>query len=294
MGSPDQVVAKSPLDRDEYVEQAYLFKLLRQRTAEQIPIQDLLDQTRHELLATTKLPMAIGFLLTEVKHTGLLAPAMYRLDHYFTAFQSYLVDESEQDTGRFTMAAALQVMEAEASFRLLDVSPAALFFFQFEVLCRNRLNYDKGLTAISQDPTFSKEWSKWILYLRAQVGLVDFADLLYLASDHYRKQLEDSGEPLDGKGPFLFGEKEGRIAFGNRRKEPLFLFSAMQRHLGYPEVPRPKPADQDANLIPKLMRKVDQLEARIQLMEQEQRSGMDITKFYEKHKPSSPPDLEVP
>ena len=37
----------------------------------------------------------------------------------------------------------------------------------------------------------------------------------------------------------LFGEKEGRIAMANRRKDPLYLFSALQRHLGYPSVPRP-------------------------------------------------------
>ena len=42
--------------------------MLRERTEEQIPIQELLDQVRHELLATTKLPMAIDYLLAEVKH----------------------------------------------------------------------------------------------------------------------------------------------------------------------------------------------------------------------------------
>ncbi len=279
------------LPQDEYVEQAYLFKLLRQRIGEQMPIQELLDQSQHELLTTTKLPMAINYLATEVKHSGLLAPAMYGLPHYFTSFQSYLVDESEQETGRFTMDGALQVLEAEANFRLQSSTCQALFFFQFEVLCRNRLSYDRGLTAISRDPSFNTEWSKWILHLRAQVGLVEFADLLFLASEHYRNRLVASGNSLDGKGPFLFGEKEGRIAFANRKKEPLFLFSAMQRHLGYPEVPRPKPEDPNRNLLPTLQRKVDQLEQRIQLMEQEQRTaGMDITKFYAKHKPPNFPE----
>ena len=65
----------------------------------------------------------------------------------------------------------------------------------------------------------------------------------------------------------------------------------MQRHLGYPEVPRPKPEDPNRNLLPTLQRKVDQLEQRIQLMEQEQRTaGMDITKFYAKHKPPNFPE----
>ncbi len=62
--------------------------------------------------------------------------------------------------------------------------------------------------------------------LRAQVGLVDIADLLFLASEEYEARLAEAGESLEGKGPFLFGRKEGRIALGNRRKEPLFLFGA--------------------------------------------------------------------
>jgi hypothetical protein len=91
-----------------------------------------------------------------------------------------------------------------------------------------------------------------------------------------------AGESLAGKGPFLFGEKEGRIAFGNRRKEPLFLFAGMQRHLGYPIVPRPVPPDQTNELVPQLARRLERLEARIKLMEEERRTGIDITKFYKK------------
>ena len=34
--------------------------------------------------------------------------------------------------------------------------------------------------------------------------------------------------------PMLFGEKEGKIAWANRKKDPLYLFAALQRHLGYP------------------------------------------------------------
>ncbi|MFN5851221.1 MAG: hypothetical protein ACK44Q_05315, partial [Pirellulaceae bacterium] len=50
---------RSMLDRDEYVEQAYLFELLHERMGADFPLQDLLQQARHELLATTKLPMAV-------------------------------------------------------------------------------------------------------------------------------------------------------------------------------------------------------------------------------------------
>ena len=157
-------------------------------------------------------------------------------------------------------------------------------FFQFEVLCRNRLTYDRGLTAISGDPIYDNDWAKWILTLRSEIGLVDFADLLFLASEDYRNKLVAAGKSTDGKGPFLFGEKEGRIAFANRRKDPLYLFSALQRHLGYPTVPKPKLVDENQDLIPQMARRLERLEARIQLMEEERRASLDITKFYEQNK----------
>ena len=34
----------------------------------------------------------------------------------------------------------------------------------------------------------------------------------------------------------LFGEKEGKIAKASRGRDPLYLFAALQRQLGYPEV----------------------------------------------------------
>ncbi len=272
------------LDRAEYVEQGYLFQLLRERTDQEMPMQELLEQIQYELLATTRLPMAVEYLLTELKHSGQMFPAMYKLAHYFTPFQAYLVEQAEREAGRFTMEIALLIMEGEAKYRAEETTPAGLFFYQFEALCRNRLNYDKGLTAISNDPYYDTQWKKWILMLRAQVGLVDLADLLFLSSVEYKTRLEAAGESPEGKGPFLFDEKVGRIAFGNRRREPLFLFGGMQRHLGYPEVPRPVPPDETHELIPQLARRVERLESRIKLMEEERRGGVDITKFYEKAK----------
>ncbi|MCP4940475.1 MAG: hypothetical protein GY924_00650 [Planctomycetaceae bacterium] len=273
-------MAQPLLDRSEYIEQAYLYQVLRERVDIEMPMQELLEQIRYELLTTTNLPLAIDYLLTELKHSGQMAPAMKKLAHYFTPFQTYLVEEAEKESGRFTMGTALQVLGGEAKYRTTDHNEAGLFFYHFEVLCRNRLNYDRGLTAISNDPTFDRKWAQWILMLRAQVGLVDIADLLFLASDEYRVKMEEAGQSTDGKGPFLFGRKEGRIALGNRRREPLFLFAAMQRHLGYPTVPRPKPADQNKDVIPQMMRRMERLESRIKLMEEERRAGIDITKFY--------------
>lgn len=272
------------LEREEYVEQAHLFELLHEQAGGQFPIQELLEQLRHEVLATTRLPLAMEYLLTEVKHSGLLGPAMHQLAHYFTPFQTYLIDQSEADTGRFMMNTAFKIMEAEAKYRLGDAQPAGMFFFQFEVLCRNRLSYDRGLSAISGDPLYDDAWSRWILGLRAEIGLVDIADLIFIASTHYRDKLLAAKQSVEGKGPFLFGDKAGRIALANRRKDPLYLFSALQRHLGYPPVPRPKAVDREHEIIPQMARRIERLEARIQLMEEERRASLDITKFYEQNK----------
>ena len=73
-----------------------------------------------------------------------------------------------------------------------------------------------------------------------------------------------------------------KIAFANRGKDPLFLFSALQRQLGYPAVPRPKQLDESQKLLRMLELKVERLEARIKLLEEEEKGGIDITKFYGK------------
>ena len=88
----------------------------------------------------------------------------------------------------------------------------------------------------------------------------------------------------------MFGEREGKIAFANRQKDPLFLFSAMQRHLGYPAVPRRAIQDQTIEMIPQMQRRLERLEFRIKLFEDEQRQGIDITKFYANRKPNLPAD----
>ena len=92
----------------------------------------------------------------------------------------------------------------------------------------------------------------------------------------------------EGEGPaILFGEKEGRIAYANRRRDPLYLFAALQRHLAYPEVPRPTPVDEAIEMLPQMARRWERLETRIKLWEDEQRGGFDLSQFYQK--PSRPP-----
>ncbi len=280
------------LPREEYVEQAYFFKTLLSRIGQNIPLQELLDQTRHELLASTKLPMAIDLMLAELKHRGLMGTAMQMLAHYFVPYQTFLIQEAELDSGKFDYRTALKILAAEAEYRTREnFDPQGLFFFQFEAISRNRLSYDRGLSAMSKDPAYSSAWGEWLLLVRRQLGLVELADLIYVRSQYYRQKQSRYGS-VDADVPVLFGLPEGKIAHANRRKDPLFLFAAMQRHLGYPAVPRVDPIDPIPSLVPQLARRIERLEMRIKLLEEEQRGGIDITKFYNSGKiPDAGDDL---
>ena len=268
------------LEREELIEQAYLYKMLSERIPQGIPLQEVLEQVREESLATTKLPLAIDYMLGELRHYGVMASAMSNLDHYFAPFQTYLIEEAEQEGGRFDIRTAVDVLRCEVEYRASDPSPAGLFLFQLESLCRNRLSYDRGLRAISQDSFFDPSWQAWILIVRRQIGIVDFADMVYVRSQHYYHRRFGEDSLNDPEQPILFATKEGKIAWANRKKDPLFLFAALQRQLGYPEVPRPKAFDDTPQLTAQLAKRMEQLEGRIQLLEEEQRGGIDLSNFF--------------
>ena len=262
------------LDREEYVEQAYFFRTLRERMQQGLSTQDLLGAIRQEILSTTKLPMALDFMASELRLTGGYSSAMARLNHYFTPFQVFVVREAEREEGRFDIRIALEVLEREADYRSKGVSPQGVFLYQFETLCRNRLGYDRGLEAIAQDSIYDGGWREWILTVRRQVGIIDIADLIFVRSEHYRALKGDPERPI------LFGEKEGKIALANRQKDPLFLFSALARHLGYPSVPRPKQQEPEGHLMLLLQRRIERLEQRLKLVEEEVRGGINLARFY--------------
>src|SRR5271165_6401600 len=130
------------LEREEYVEQAYFFRILRERMASDMAAQDILGRLHEEILSTTRLPYAVQFLSAELKHTGLLSSGFARLPHYFTPFQAFVVSRTEQDGLRFNVETALLVLEREAQYRAGEPTPAGLFVYQFETLCRNRMGYE--------------------------------------------------------------------------------------------------------------------------------------------------------
>jgi len=269
----------SLLEREEYVEQAYFYRVLRERMAGQMAAQDIIARLHEEMLSTTRLPYAIQFLSSELKHTGLLSSGFARLPHYFTPFQAFVVSGTEQEGLRFNVETALTVLEREAQYRAGTPTPAGLFVYQFETLARNRLGYDRGLVSMAGDPMYDPFWKDYIDFVRGQIGLVDFADLVYVRSQWYtierRRQQPDYEPPV----PALFGEKEGKIAKASYGRDPLFLFGALQRQLGYPEVPRAKPRDDLPFLVETLKTRVQQLQQRLTLLESEVRGQVDLSQF---------------
>ena len=267
------------LNREEYIEQIYFFRNMRERIAAGMATQDVLERIDQEILSTTKLPMAIQFLATEVKDSGLLSAGFGRLPHYFTPFQAFIVRSSENEHLKFSIDMGLNILEKLAIFMSGEHTPCGLFVFQFETLARNRLGYEEGVHAMAQDAMYSEDWRQFIRFVEKQIGLVEFAELVYLRSDFYVKtQQRSNAEYVPPVAP-LFGEKEGKIARANIGRDPFFLFAALQRQLGYPEVPRTKPKDEQKEVLTNLQLKLRDMDTRIKLLEAEVRGNIDLEKF---------------
>jgi hypothetical protein len=267
------------LDREEYIEQAYFFQAFRERLLDGMPAQDILARVGEELLSTTRLPVAIAFMLAEIKLSGVMSPAMARIGHYFTPFQTHVITQAELDASRFSMDQALLILEREARYKSQEPTTPGLFVYQFEALSRNRLGYSKGLEAMAADPFYDEDWCDYMHQLRARLGDVDFADLIYVRSAYFvneRKRLNPEFRP---KFPVLFAEKEGKIARANRGRDPLYLFSALQRQLGYPEVPRPRRPDEAEARIALLEQRVMLLENRIRALEAGAPDEVDLSQL---------------
>jgi hypothetical protein len=273
------MVTAPVLDREEYIEQAYLFHTFRERVQENLPAQEVLERLHEEILATTRLPLAIQFLATELKHTGELASGFARLPHYFTPFQTYVVGQAEQEGKKFSLATALLVLERQATYLAGSPSPAGLFVYQFETLARNRLGYGDGLSAMAGDPIFDDDWRVFLEQVRHHVGTYDFADMVFVRSELYVAEQRRQDPAYVSPMRPLFGEKEGKIARANRGRDPLFLFAALQRQLNYPEVPRPRPKDDTQSRVEALQTKLREMEARLRLVEGELRGQVDLSQF---------------
>jgi hypothetical protein len=280
------------LDREEYIEQAYFFRVLRERMGTNLAAQDILERVHEEILSTTRLPYAIQFLATEMKHSGLLSSGFTRLPHYFTPYQAFVIARTEVEGLRFGMESALLILEREASYRAGSAAPSGVFVYQFEVLSRNKLGYDEGLAAMAADPLFNDDWRAYVEFVRRQGGTVDFADLVYLRSESYVDEQRRHDAGYEPPVPPLFGAKEGKIARANRGRDPLFLFAALQRQLGYPEVPRPVTRDDMASKLATLQARYKELESRVKLLEQELKGQVDLSEFGKPELLQGPPEDE--
>jgi len=267
------------LEREEYVEQAYFFRLFRERMADNLPAQDVLLRAHEEILSSTRLPYAIQFLATEMKHTGLLADGFARLPHYFTPFQTFVVRQAEQEGSRFPMQTALLVLEREAAYKSGETTRAGLFVYQFEAISRNRLGYLDGIGAMAADPHYDEIWNAYIESVRRQVGVIDFSDIVFLRSDLYVKEQRFNTPNYEPPVPPVFGEREGKIARASRGRDPLYLFAALQRQLGYPEVPKFRARDDQGVKLETILAKLRELDNRLRLAEGELRGSIDLSQF---------------
>ncbi|MDA1015188.1 MAG: hypothetical protein O3A00_12135 [Planctomycetota bacterium] len=274
----------APLDREEYIEQTYFFRVYRERLDAAINSQEILERIQDEILATTKLPMAIEFLHGEIELTGRISDGMARLSHYFTPFQAFIMHQAEEDRSKFEQTVALVILEREAEYRAESPPLAGLFVYQFECIARNRLGYEAGMFAMAHDPMYPEEWRDWILKARRRLGETDFPNLIYHRSQHYvtEQRRRTRNDQFELAAPVLFGEQEGRMAKASIGRDPLFLFAALQRQLGYPAVPKPvaKPLEPDIPLV--IERRLQRLELRLQMLETDEESAFDLTKFYVK------------
>jgi hypothetical protein len=125
------------------------------------------------------------------------------------------------------------------------------------------------------------------------MGEVEFADLIYLHSEQY---IQDQ-QRLGREGPWptpLFGLKEGRIAKASHGRDPLYLFAALQRQLGYPEVPRLRPAAEERGVLQMLENKIRELEMRLRLLEGEVRGQIDVIQSLGQPEIAEPPPQPPP
>jgi len=91
----------------------------------------------------------------------------------------------------------------------------------------------------------------------------------------------------------LFCEKKGKIARAHRNKDPLFFFAALQRQLGYPEVPRARPRDDTNARLEALQAKIRELEGRIRLVEGEARGQLDLRELGKPELLNEVPEIEI-
>ena len=91
--------------------------------------------------------------------------------------------------------------------------------------------------------------------------------MIYVRSEHYRQTRGEAEKPV------LFGEKEGRIALANRQQGPALPLCRPGPAPGLSDRSPARPEDSNRMLLPTLQRKIERLETRLKLLEEELRGG---------------------
>ena len=122
------------LEREEYIEQAYLFKALGERMRENMATQDLLLWIKEEILSTTRLPMAMDFLAAELKLQGRL-PRRWRSWRIISRrFKPMWLARRKTNGAKFDISVALKILEREARYRAEGSNAAGNFSVSVRML----------------------------------------------------------------------------------------------------------------------------------------------------------------
>ena len=280
-----------PLDREEYIEQAYCFRTFRERLDDNTPAQEILRSLSEELLATTNLPKAIDFLRGEILHAGRISPGMARLAHYFTPFQTlrHVAGRGgavaiRPEDGPLGLGAAGRIPGRIAdsggalhlSIRVHCPQPARLRPRDEGDFRRSRSSTRRGGTG------FSRPGCGWGRPISASSSITARSNI---------SPSGGNGTPTTSRRiPILFSVQEGRIAKANRGKDPLYMFAALQRQIGHPAAPRRRAKETGPIIHPALEQRLQRIETRLKILDSEVKGEFNLSDFYVKPETFSGPE----
>ena len=263
-----------PLDREEYVEQAYFFQTLRERMQQDMSTQDLLVAIRQEILATTMLPFALDFMAGELRLTGGFATAMARLPHYFTPFQTYVVGEAEKAEGRFDFRIALEILQREVEYRAAGRRRKASSSISSRPSAATAWATTAAWRPSPPIAIFDENWREWILTVRRQVGLIDFG------RHDLRPQRALSQDAGEGREADPVRRKGGANRAGQSPQGSALSVFGAAAALGLSERAAAAARGHAAISSARLQQRVDRLETRVEAFEEELRGGINLSRFY--------------
>ena len=165
------------------------------------------------------------------------------------------MQQTEDERKQFTLRSDFSSLSARGGYRAAQPTQPGLFVYHFRSARPQSLGYDEGLTAMRGDPFYDPDWRDFLALVQAPDRRGRFRRYRVFAL-----AVLCAGSAVVGRlcsaGLALVWREEGKIAKANRGRDPLYLFAALQRQLGYPEVPRSKPKDDVGSRIEALKVKI--------------------------------------